>query len=66
MKPQLWFCDKCCAVGVVMYDEQEDAMSVSNRIRAAHLKYRPKCRYSERVIVPEYLTADAILCAGRE
>lgn len=66
MKPQLWFCDKCCAIGVVMYEEYTDVMSVTNKIRSAHLKYRPKCQYSERVIVIENLKTDAILCAGRE
>lgn len=64
-KPQLWFCDKCCTVGVVMYGPHEDVLGVSMRVRKAHLKYRPKCMYLERVIVPENLKTDAILCAGR-
>lgn len=65
MKPQLWFCDRCLVIGVVMHEEHEDVMSVSNRIREAHLKYRPSCRYSERLIVPENLKTDHILCTGR-
>lgn len=64
--PQIWFCEKCCTVGVVMYRPDEDAWSVGNKVRAAHLKYRPKCRYSERVIVVENLKTDAILCTGRD
>lgn len=64
-KPQLWFCDKCCTVGVVMCEESADVWTVGLAIRTAHIQYRPECLYRERVIVVENLKTDAILCAGR-
>lgn len=65
-KPQLWFCDRCCVVGVVMFEEHADVMTVSGKIRDAHVRYRPECMYRERVIVVENLKKDTILCTGKE
>lgn len=63
-KPQLWFCDRCYAIGVVMYEEHADVMGVSHKIRDAHVKARPDCLQRERVICIENLTKDEILCIG--
>jgi len=67
MKTEIWFCENCLTVGAVRRGDNEGVWSVSNRIRDHHFKYRNgACTASVRVVCPELIDTDRILCTGRE
>lgn len=64
-KPQIWYCDDCRALGVVMVGDVEDIWSVYTRIKDAHRGAAPGCTSCERVIVEPNMDKDRILMMGR-
>lgn len=66
MKPQVWFCEACGVIGVTMYEEHADVMSVFHKLGDAHRAASPGCPRGVyegglRVLSIENLKKDEIL-----
>lgn len=68
VKPQLWYCESCGALGAVMYDQGTDVMSILHTMAGQHKKASHDCETETmalRVIVPENI-AEAFVLRPRE
>jgi len=64
VKPQVWFCEVCRALGAVMYEEHADAMSVMYQVLDAHQEASPSCKEQPRILVLDNVTKDEIWMRG--
>ena len=56
MKVQMWWCERCGALGAVLHEDHADVMSVVYALGGQHAKTTPQCPIDAthlRVIVPE-------------
>ncbi len=59
LRRQIWFCDTCHSMGVLLYQKDADAYSMLTRLREAH--NRQHCDADPRILVPENIPEDTVL-----
>ena len=56
---QIWFCDTCHSMGILLYEKHDGVYEIATRVNAAH--DRRHCDASPRVLVPENIHEDTVL-----